>query len=330
MTDQRRFETCCVDHVSFAGMAIEGTMPMGIAFSRKGLDVDYELNLPFTNSMAVRFQIANPVTVTPPNPALAFDATQNTHLWLLFSATTLVESRGAAGRKLHQLVKPWHGKINDAFHDGLCRGLWDADKNTRYNDPLLDMLPTWRSHFYDPDTCTNWMGQTTPTAVTQGSAFYQQAQSAYQHGKLAEAGHHLGLALHYLTDLTQPMHAANFTWLHSQSFGYHTHFERYVRANLHLMTAPSRYTPRIKAAQLEAYFKAVARHAKDAYIERLCKPAWTQHFSEADRSFAVWENRVGAVVPHILRDAVQMTAEFLLMWMEETQAQRPKWLQWGW
>lgn len=42
------------------------------------------------------------------------------------------------------------------------------------------------------------------------------------------AGYWLGLSLHYLTDLTRPMHAGNFTYLDSYFIGYHTGFESYA------------------------------------------------------------------------------------------------------
>jgi phospholipase C len=215
------------------------------------------------------------------------------------------------------LIRPWEGWLNDDFHDALCCGLWDADKKAPYNNPVLEVVPTWKSHFYDPDTQTNWLGEFQPTAVSEGITYYREAQRAFRREHWQEAGHKLGVALHYLTDLTQPMHAANFTWLDSLSFGYHTDFERYVKNMLPRIKPPKVYAPRLNETRYKRYFHAVARYSKDTYFALLCKPEWTQHYTNEARAEKVWDARVGTLVPHILSDAVQMTAQFLLLWFTE-------------
>src|SRR6185295_9882390 len=79
---------------------------------------------------------------------------------------------------------------------------------------------TWHDHFYNPKSGLNYMRGTT-NAVTEGRRWFNlsvhAAARALKLGDsppaalIAKAGHCLGLALHFLTDLTQPMHSANFT-----------------------------------------------------------------------------------------------------------------------
>jgi hypothetical protein len=113
------------------------------------------------------------------------------------------------------------------------------------------------------------------------------------------------------------MHAANFTWLDSQPFGFHTDFERYVKNTLHRIEPPQAYASLLGETEVEDYFHAAARYTKDAYYARLCRPEWTQHYSDAARDEAVWDRRVGVLVPLMLADAVQITAQFLLMWFSD-------------
>lgn len=283
---------------------------MSIILSRSGVKTDWGMDLPFNNHVAIRFQVNTGLE----GAEHAFDLTENTHLWLLFHAAALLENESQAGQHIHRLIQPWHTVLDDDFHDALLRALWDADKRAPYNDPAFDLIPTWKSHFYDPDTGTNWVGQPSPTALSQGCRYYHHSLPAYQEADWEKAGYALGLALHYLSDLTQPMHAANFTWFDSQGFGYHTDFERYVKRRLFRLSPPRVYNPILSETTPEAYFHAVARHSKDTYYARIVKPEWTRDYGATTSHNWVWETRVGAIVPAILHDAVQITAQFLLMW----------------
>jgi phospholipase C len=288
---------------------------MALRLSRSGVNGEWRIDLPFNKSIALRLQLG--VEEGALDTQQAFETTGNTHLWLVYNAVALLRGQGQAGERLVQLVKPWSAAVSDPFHDGLCRGLWDADNRSPYNDPIVDLVPTWASHFYDPGTRTNWMGKAAPTALSEGIHFYDESLEALAHGETRQAGYSLGLALHYLTDLTQPMHAANFTWMDSQEFGYHTDFERYVKDTLHRIRPPARFTPLLGDMTREAYFHAVARYSKDTYFALLCRPEWTQNYSKAMNTESVWEARVGALVPRMLGDAVQMTAQFLRQWARD-------------
>jgi phospholipase C len=290
---------------------------MGIVISRSGLKVNLDAALPFNNAVRMAFRIPTTWQEETINP---FETTRNPHLWLLFQAASLLEPEGIAGRKIHNLIQPQDGVLNDDFRDALIQGLWDADNKASYNDLVWGAVPTWKSHFYDPDTRTNWTGQTTPTALSEGWRYYHQSQRAFQRERWEDAGYALGLSLHYVTDLTQPMHAANFTWIHSQSFGYHTDFERYVKDTLHLIDAPTAYVPLLPDTSLAALIHNIARYSKDRYFAQLCRARWTQNYSEAARAESVWQERVGMLVPNMLADAVQITAQFLLMWNKDVSS----------
>lgn len=127
------------------------------------------------------------------------------------------------------------------------QGLYEADHVERYIDrwnPLDRPHPfSYRTHFYDPKARTNYLTKDNPlivairvgllarlkdghtldhmTALTEGQRYFNQAVhhgrrlvrfgSARTREDLREAAYYLGLCLHFLTDLTQSMHADNFT-----------------------------------------------------------------------------------------------------------------------
>ena len=55
----------------------------------------------------------------------------------------------------------------------------------------------------------NWRDHAKPTALTRGRELFNSAIAAYRVGRLDLAGYALGVSLHFLTDLDQPMHAVN-------------------------------------------------------------------------------------------------------------------------
>ena len=86
---------------------------------------------------------------------------------------------------------------------------------------------TWASHFYDPDTGLNYKGQKSPTAYDQGLAHLANARAALAKGNRANGCYELGLSLHYFTDITQPMHASNYTAT-NYPVELHSDFESYA------------------------------------------------------------------------------------------------------
>ncbi len=105
--------------------------------------------------------------------------------------------------------------LDDADYEEPWRGqmVWDT------GNPRTSIY-SWHDHFYNPTTGRNYMrGES--HAVTEGRRWFNlSVHAAVRALKLgdpppaavvAKAAHCLGVALHFLTDLTQPMHAGNFT-----------------------------------------------------------------------------------------------------------------------
>lgn len=105
---------------------------------------------------------------------------------------------------------------NSPFTNAMFVGLRDAD----YKVPYIGYL--YSSHFYDPETKRNFLGFGA-TALDNGRYYFDKSMKLgipimektmrgepVSHEEMANCGYYLGIAMHYLTDLMQPMHAANF------------------------------------------------------------------------------------------------------------------------
>lgn len=248
-----------------------------------------------------------------------WDETKSTHLYIVNRAAQLVASwtdPRYAGF-VTKLIQPMAPKAQAGwFRQGLCQGLYDADFVGTYNNPVLNQ-PTYKSHFYDPATGKNWVGETTPTALTNGVTFFTSSVIEYQHLG-SRAGYDLGLALHYFTDLTQPMHAANFTYISSIPFGYHTDFETFMLQQQARVPQPSvtGFQPgSVNGAA--ALFTATATATKARH--------WPQVLAAYDYtgwkfSPTRWQQAVLPLLPSILDDAVKATAQLLYLYIGEVLA----------
>ena len=78
------------------------------------------------------------------------------------------------------------------------------------------------SHFYNPDTGTNWRGDASPTARTKAEGYYDVAVKNYAANNRALAIQSLGHCLHFVQDAGEPHHAANEVALLSN----HSSFEK--------------------------------------------------------------------------------------------------------
>lgn len=161
---------------------------------------------------------------------------ESTHLWIV--------DRGIDILKRHASEDPVAAKMVSILNDSVCRERWqqglvDADFKAIYNNGRSDMPlhpndaqvalagATWESHFYDVDTGKNYKGATSPTAFTESQGHLSNAFENHLDQKQRNACYELGLTLHYFTDLTQPMHAANFTAL-SRPAKLHSNLEGYA------------------------------------------------------------------------------------------------------
>jgi hypothetical protein len=121
----------------------------------------------------------------------------------------------------------------DDFRNGFYTGLWQADYREPYNN-ILDLTvykkAIYTSHFFNPVSKThignhNEYLSSMPRRITgwkenawtmveklhyEAAKLHDEWKDNSSDSKLREMGRLLGLASHYFTDLTQPMHAANF------------------------------------------------------------------------------------------------------------------------
>ena len=260
-----------------------------------------------------------------------FDDTKSTHLWIVNCAARLAaEDLSPAGRQIYDLIKPGQPKLGDPFHDRLCQGLYDADYVSPYNGPLW----TYAGHFYDPDTGENWLGGKSNTAFTN---FLQSCDFARRnlvkpdsqtHPRVlpppmrAIAGFSLGLALHYLTDVTQPMHASNFTQLSSHPINwYHGAVETLAMELQGTVPPPAFLSPAtgpVNDNDLGQYLIAAAKNAKSRYADMLIDDARTS-YRGWDQNPTHWRKVVTTLLQPMLQDAIRYTAQFLIGWMENVK-----------
>lgn len=220
---------------------------------------------------------------------------------------------------------------NAEFWRGVTTGLKDADNyDPRYSGIFFS------SHFYDPDTGRNYLGFNFDTALTEAERRFREAASAVLNSGTPtyDAGFSLGLALHYLTDLTQPMHASNFIQFHSGAFDTrHSQFEGFLDNELARSPQEYRLDPaRVRPAEAFSdaalkgsttdQVKAVARYSKDVFIGRLRPILDRVHgtFVEGDLGIPYptydpgWVQQTRAFLPDIVRNAQLETARFLVRW----------------
>ncbi|MCA9677168.1 MAG: hypothetical protein H6709_03880 [Kofleriaceae bacterium] len=246
----------------------------------------------------------------------------STHLWIVDRAVDLLggQSSTAATRAAALMNRP-------TCRAAWQQGLFDADYKAPYHGGWSD-LPVdaswvtialsgadWAPHFYDPSTGVNYQGDASPTARTEALAHAANAKSRLAARDEAGGCYELGLALHFFTDITQPMHAANFTatdW----PLQLHSHLEQramkvqagaaLTSATLHVGTPSSEIEDAAWTSydQWPAMWDAIA-----AAYKRRC---WTVYIYPSD-SQGCWDGdaRVDGTIRGSLRTAQVATAEFV-------------------
>src|SRR5262245_2440046 len=183
------------------------------------------------------------------------DDRKNTHLWIVNRSIEMVETLTGPQRAAASFLKD----LTIAHVADLHQGIWDADFLAPYNDWL------WGYHFYDPDDGSNFYScEVFPDvchqpALAWGTKCYNESLTAFEQNDTAQAVYKLGLALHFLTDVGQPMHATNFTNFDKVP-GYHAAFEAYAmewtdKAN----PGPIPYAQNIRSDAPGDYITAAAR-----------------------------------------------------------------------
>lgn len=228
----------------------------------------------------------------------------------------------------------------------LYAGLVEADETIE-----LDDFELFTSHFYDPDTETTYRKGNFPTALERGGDFfgaslkmlqypggnvsfdigrrtYQptplrvKVEDADRQGIIRASARMLGIALHYFTDLSQPMHASNIPNVYDKHGTIldwrHSHFEAYGdRAVKGLLNSVADPYPQLTFAELELHdingvaglYKDMAKVAKKAWVEYI-KPIFDEkRFDEA------WGNEVLDGLKHSMYLAPPRVARLLAYWI---------------
>ncbi|HKV39627.1 MAG TPA: tectonin domain-containing protein [Blastocatellia bacterium] len=251
-----------------------------------------------------------------------YDESQSTHLWIVTRAAEVARADSVFGNKIFNLVQPGVSQGKSEFHDALSEGLWDADAADPYRNTVLGLgvTATYKSHFYDPETGKNWLEETEPTALTEGPKFFAEAAKQYKNGNIHSAGYNLGLSLHYLTDMTQPMHTTNYTYLNSTPVGYHTAFEDLAIDVMKEIQITQPYVPSKLGSDPSLYIKAAAmksRPRSDEITSSDVLQAWQSYVYDF---FFPWRNRVIPEIKGALIDGVAITAQYLIAWMQTAVA----------
>jgi hypothetical protein len=229
-----------------------------------------------------------------------FDEAKSTHLFIVKMAARLAAKQGPIGKKFYDIFQPDQVR-GDVFHDAVCQGVYDADYLAPYNDSDTEVVWKWKSHFYDPDTGKNYRGETDPTALTRGRKLFQESVAVYHKGDKRGAGYALGLSLHYLTDLGQPMHAANYTNA-DLPVGWHSKFEEEIVLHHQSdFTFDDPYSPSNFGVFPDNYFIELAKLAK-------------KNFQDYNLKIENTQNAIRVTAP-ILRQAITIASQYMVAWM---------------
>lgn len=112
-------------------------------------------------------------------------------------------------------------------------------ENADWPDKYENNFFTFLGHFYDPRTKENYLGGTSPTAMTNFKKYANMAVEAYKNNEHKKVNQYLGRALHYLGDANVHHHAENKVAILSD----HTKFEKWVDENRenYITTSTDRY-----------------------------------------------------------------------------------------
>ncbi|TCP59372.1 phospholipase C [Tumebacillus sp. BK434] len=248
------------------------------------------------------------------------DPAHSTHLWIAGNAIEIMARNTDGTVKANEV-----GYLKDPqYHNRFEQGLYDAD----YLDPFNNGGYTfggWKSHFYDPDTKQNYEGQTTPTALTEGSKYFKYAGEYFQKGNYDQAFYFLGIASHYFTDSTQPMHSSNFTALDSP-MGFHSDYEEFAQSiqnSARVSDANGHYTGTITTPEDWIHTAAVNSKAKFSTIGNSTVYSYFNAGNDA-----AWQQAVTPGTLQSLDLAQRQTAGFLHLWFKtyvgDTPLKTPK------
>ncbi|MBO1626949.1 phospholipase C [Bacillus arachidis] len=229
----------------------------------------------------------------------------NSHLWIVNRAIDIM-SRNTTIVKQDQvtLLNEWRTELEN--------GIYAAD----YENPYYDNS-TFASHFYDPDTGKTYIPFAKQAKET-GAKYFKLAGESYQKQDMKHAFFYLGLSLHYLGDVNQPMHAANFTNL-SYPQGFHSKFENFVDTvkDNYKVTDGNGYW-NWKGLNPEDWIHGAAVAAKQDYagIVNGTTKDWFVRAAVSQEYADKWRAEVTPTAGKRLVEAQRVTAGYIQLWFD--------------
>lgn len=230
---------------------------------------------------------------------------RNSHLWIVSHGIDIMSRSSVVKSNELTLLNQWRSDLE--------QGVFDADHMNPYYDN-----GTYCSHFYDPDTGKTYISLSlAKNAKETGAKYFRLAGEAYQKNDQKQAFYYLGLSLHYLTDLTQPMHASNFTNV-STPFGYHSKFEDFVDTikENYKVTDDKGYW-NFSSTPEEWLHQTAVQSKKDApgilnseIYDWFIKAAVSQYYADK------WRSEVTPTAGKRLMEAQRISAGYIHFWFE--------------
>lgn len=243
---------------------------------------------------------------------------ESTHLWIARNAIQIMsrnQDKTVQGNELQFLNTPEYKELFE-------RGLYDADYLDEFNDGGTGTIGIdglirggWKSHFYDPDTRKNYKGEEEPTALSQGDKYFNLAGEYFKKGGQKQAFYYLGVATHYFTDATQPMHAANFTAVDMSALKFHSAFENYVttiQTQFEVKDDKGTYNL-VDSNDPKQWIHETAKLAK-AEIMNITNDNIKTQYNKGNN--ALWQREVMPAVQRGLEKAQRNTAGFIHLWFK--------------
>jgi hypothetical protein len=143
------------------------------------------------------------------------DETHSTHLWIFNRACdTLVSNADlGSGPEMRATYRPQDRNTirwcltDSRFVLAVKQGIYDADNKGLFDKDTSGFI--FSAHFYNPklNRGGDWDPNYEVNAFNYGTRYFRESLNA---GDAVASGYALGLAIHYLQDLTQPMHCGLF------------------------------------------------------------------------------------------------------------------------
>ncbi|MFK4935453.1 phospholipase C [Lactococcus garvieae] len=241
------------------------------------------------------------------------DETVNTHLWIVNHAIKILENTGTKAAIDINKLDTTFTKENKKK---LEQGIYDAD----HLNPFMDSY-SFASHFYNPYADNTYIPGYWSNAKICGTKYFNQSIDSYKKGDIEGAVYYLGISLHFFTDVSQPMHANNYTNL-SWPQGFHSKYENFVDTIKE--KADAQKYPMIKLTDSIDPAEWFIQNARigNKNFDKIVNNRTTSKFilaSVSQKASDGWHSEVTSPTLQILRTSQQTTAGYINFWLRTVQ-----------